>query len=56
VGHVQIVIITSDPAKRLAGFDLLEITRADAATVKCFLVREIAADDADDTDAGKETG
>ena len=49
VGGVQVVIVTTSPAKRFAVFDALEIVRADAATLKHFAVVEVAANHTDDT-------
>ena len=54
VSDVQIVLIATAPAERLAVCDSFEVARADAATVKDFLLGEIAADHADYADVGKE--
>ena len=56
VGNVQIVLVTASPAKRFAVLDSFEVARTDSATFKHFLLREIAADNADDADVGKEAG
>ena len=56
MSDIQIVFITTAPAEGLAVCDSFEVARADSAAVKNFLLGEITADDANNTDVSKEAG
>ena len=56
LSDVQIVLVTTAPAKRLAVFNSFDVVRVDATTLKNFLLSKVTTYDCDDAYFGKKAG